>query len=109
MKEVDIYNPELFLSLLEESLLSAPIVSTTLSAKYDEVNNEVRSKKFSSLKEADSFQNLRIAEFIYQTYDKVIVTSDDMVYGEPSSGERELLFNGTDCKVWMDAIALRLE
>lgn len=101
-KEFKIENPEILLEMLENSLDDAPIVSDLLNTEVNNIHTQLNTLGVDNLLDYNHKLKIKIAEFIYTHFEQVIVTTDEMVVGILDDGMRETLFDGTDCKIYLD-------
>jgi len=101
MKEIKVTDKDKLVELLQWSLESAGLGSKDMEKMVQAIHKQMESKDL----EYDDYMvafNQTLADFILAKYEAVIITSDEQVYGRNGSAD-ELLFDGTDTKVFLDA------
>lgn len=101
MKKIRITDKDKLVELLQWSLESAGLGSKDMEKMVQAIHKQMESKDL----EYDDYMtafNQTLADFILAKYEAVIITSDEQVYGRNGDTD-ELLFDGTDTKVFLDA------
>ncbi len=96
---------ENFGHLLRWSLNSVGIADELLDKKIDEFHEELRGLKISDEGEYENSLNKKMTDYIFNNYDKVVVSADEKVYGIKED-RKVLLFDGQDSKVYSEAARL---
>ena len=101
MKEIRITDKEKLVRLLQLSLEGAGLGNKDMEKMVGAIHKQMDSKDLEEDEYMTAF-NQTLADFIFAKYEVVIITSDEQVYGRNSDTD-ELLFDGTDTKVFIDA------
>jgi len=111
--EIEIKNREDLINLLTWSLEDAPVLNEDLLRKATDFVSEIQSsftitsegKLSNNVEDLKQAINYKIADYIFNEFDKIIVTEDEKLIGIKGNRRFEL-YDGDDRKLYLDASML---
>lgn len=91
-----------FQYLLKWNLASALITDEQFSNKIDEFHKELKKLNLTDFNKYSDALDKKILDYIYDTYEKVIVTPDEKVFGIINN-TKIMLYDARDTKVYLDS------
>lgn len=108
MEKIVISDKEKFIELFSTCLELAPILNPEIPKMYDDLVKHLKKANHTDFDSYSEHYFDLLGDILFSKYESIIVLSNEIIVGKKGNLE-EPLFDGSGCKVWLEASILSSE